>query len=131
MNPITLEGRLAKTSDLAFTPSGQARLRLTVATSKRQRQDDGTWADGPTTWWTVTAWGKTAENFAASSVPNGTPLILVGEAAERTWTAQDGSERRTIEVNARTVAVTLDRAPLVVRPPSRNQHMTSAVGGSQ
>lgn len=113
--PITITGRIGNVADpLTYTSSGKARLTVSVAESRRVRQDDGTWVDGPTSWHRVTAWGPLAEAVAETGLVKGLEVVIVGDLAERSWTKQDGSEGRAWEVTARTFAF----------PASARQHVT-------
>lgn len=115
MNPTTtITGRLGKAPEITFAQSGNARATFSIATSSSKRQPDGTWLEGPASWWRVTAWDKTAEHLADSNLAPGTELTVTGELSERTYTRNDGTEARVVELNARTVAVSLARGPVTV-----------------
>lgn len=60
------------------------------------------WVDAPTQWYTVSAWRGMARNVAESLV-KGDPVTVVGRLNVSTWTAQDGTERTTLEVEATSV----------------------------
>lgn len=121
MNPTTtITGRLGRTPEIAFTPNGKARASFSVATSASKRQPDGTWLEGPASWWRVTAWGKTAEHLADSNLAPGTEITITGELSERTYKREDGSEGRVVELDARTVAVSLARGPVTVTDSRSN-----------
>lgn len=115
-NPqVTITGRLGKTPELSFTTNGSPRASFSLATSNSKKLPDGSWEDGPASWWNVAAWDKTAENLVESNLTPGTELTVTGELTERTYQKRDGSEARAVELRARTVAVTLSRGPVTVR----------------
>lgn len=60
------------------------------------------WVDAPTQWYTVSAWRGMARNVAGSLV-KGDGVTVVGRLNVSSWTAQDGSERTTLEIEAITV----------------------------
>jgi single-strand DNA-binding protein len=60
------------------------------------------WADAPTQWYTVNAWRSMARNVA-ESLKKGDGVTVVGRLSISAWTAQDGSERTTLEVEATSV----------------------------
>jgi single-strand DNA-binding protein len=121
--PITLVGGLVAEPELAFTPSGVARANLRIATSKRTRNDDGTWTDGPSTYWRVTAWRKLAEHLADSGLAKGDELVIVGEAAEREYTTANGETRRTLEINATSIGLSLTRSPARISRTPRTDRL--------
>jgi single-strand DNA-binding protein len=60
------------------------------------------WADAPTQWYTVNAWRGMARNVAGSLV-KGDGVTVVGRLTVSTWTAQDGVERTSLEIEAMSV----------------------------
>lgn len=60
------------------------------------------WVDAPTQWYTVSAWRGMARNVA-ESLRKGDGVTLVGRLNVSTWTAQDGSERTTLEIDATSI----------------------------
>ena len=72
------------------TPTGSFRLACTP----RLRRG-GDWADGETTWLTVTCFRGLAEN-AASSVRRGDPVIVVGRLRTQTWMKDGAQQERTV-----------------------------------
>jgi single-strand DNA-binding protein len=60
------------------------------------------WVDAPTQWYTVNAWRGMARNVASSLI-KGDGVTVVGRLNVSTWTAQDGSERLTLEIEATSV----------------------------
>ena len=60
------------------------------------------WVDVPTQWYTVKAWRGMARNVA-ESLRKGDGVTVVGRLNVVTWTAQDGSERTTLEIEATSV----------------------------
>ena len=60
------------------------------------------WVDAPTQWYTVSAWRGMARNVA-ESLPKGDGVTLVGRLNVSTWTAQDGTERTTLEIDATSI----------------------------
>ena len=108
MIPLVLTGRLGSDPELRFTKTGVAMLTMRLATSKRIKdQSTGQWSDGPTTWITAVAWDSFAEQIAETALAKGTEVIASGELQERSWTAQDGSERSRIEMTIRALGPTI------------------------
>lgn len=125
MNPIiTITGRLGKTPELAFISQGTARASFSLATSSSKKLPTGEWAEGPTSWWNCTAWNKLAEHLTDSDLTPGTELTVAGELTEQTYTKRDGTQGKSVELTARTIAVSITRGPVTVRSTRYNPSST-------
>lgn len=103
-NPVvTIVGRIGTDPE----PMGESGLRFRVVTSDRTKNDEtGTWEDTNTSWWTVKAWRKLAEQ-GRSTLKKGQEVVIVGKFKEDNWTNPTTGEKRTsYEINADTIAVT-------------------------
>jgi single-strand DNA-binding protein len=103
---VTLVGNLTADPELRFTPSGLQVANLRIAVTPRNRQEDGTWTDGETTFHTVNVWRDQASN-AAESLGKGARVIVVGRPKERSWTDQDGTQHHVTEVDAEELGPSL------------------------
>jgi single-strand DNA-binding protein len=103
---VTLVGNLTADPELRFTPSGLQVANLRLAVTPRTRQQDGTWADGETSFHTVNVWRDQAEH-AAESLGKGARVIVVGRPKERSWTDQDGTQHQVTEVDAEELGPSL------------------------
>lgn len=101
-NPtITIIGRIG--ADPEAIGSG---IRLRIASNDRVRNEaTGDWEDKNTSWWTVKAWKKVAEN-SKGILKKGQEVIIVGKIYEENWTDSSGAKRTSYEINADTIAVT-------------------------
>ena len=122
---IEISGNLVRNPELRFTPGGHAVCTFTIAVTPRERNSDGTWADGETQYWNVTAWRNLAENVADSLV-RGDPVTVTGRVTFRTWETKptDGSEpvkRHQHEVTADSVSVPLAFHTVTIRKARRNR----------
>ena len=72
-----------------------ANLRLAI--NSRRRSAEGAWVDAPTTYLDGTVWGEQAER-AAARLQKGDRVVVTGTLVTRTWTGEDGTERRKLEV---------------------------------
>jgi len=89
LNRATLICRLTRDPQLRHTKSGRAVSTLRVAVN-----------DGPEpTFHDVVVWGRTAE-AACKYLAKGRLIHAEGRIQPRSWTAKDGSERRTVEIVA-------------------------------
>jgi len=115
---ITLEGGLTRDPELAFGSSGKAYARFAVAVGSRQKNQDGSWGDGPAAFWDCTAFGSIAEHVT-ESLHKGDRVIVVGELRPETYT-KDGVEKRTIKVIVENVGPSLLFATAAVTKAQRS-----------
>jgi single-strand DNA-binding protein len=104
---VTLHGWVG--GDVTFrTPKDISVASFRVACTPRVRKQ-GSWEDGETTWYSVTAWRTLAENIR-DSIHRGEAVIVHGRLRTRTWSRgpgePDGSE---LEVEAVLVGHDLNR----------------------
>ena len=99
--PVTFKARLGADPDINFSTNGSAITKLRVVTNGR-RLVDGEWQDTDTSWWQVTAFGRTAEAIA-DHLHKGDLLVIMGKIKQREW-EKDGVKRTTAEVVADEVA---------------------------
>ena len=79
-----------------------------VASTPRVRRD-GQWVDGPTTWYSVTAW-RTLADHLRDSVRKGDPVVVHGRLLRtETWAPEGGAPSTTLEVEASIVGHDLNR----------------------
>lgn len=101
-NPtITIIGRLGQDPEGV----GQNGLRPRVVTNDRVRNDAGQWEDKDTSWWTVKAWRKLADQ-CKDVLKKGQEVIIVGKIYEENWTDSQGNKRSSFEVRADSISVT-------------------------
>ncbi len=80
-------------------------LRITnfrLASTSRRRDRSGQWVDGQTTWFTVTCWRGLAANVA-ESIGKKDRVVVHGRLRSQDWTAQDGTQRTSLEIEADAV----------------------------
>jgi single-strand DNA-binding protein len=106
---VSFAGNLTNDPEVRYTDSGIARAMFRVAVSGRREQE--------ASFFTVIVWRDQAEH-AAQSLSKGSRVVVVGRLQQRTWTAEDGRARSTVEVLAeelgpslRWVTATTTRAP--------------------
>ena len=114
---ITFKGRLGADPDISVASNGSQVAKMRVVTNGR-RMVDGNWEDTDTSWWSVTAFGRTAE--AAPQLRKGDLVMVVGKIKQREW-EKDGVKRTTADV----VADDLGRVLRADQPP-----VTPAATGS-
>jgi len=98
INRVVLVGRLARDPEIKYTPSQMAVARFTLAVGGKQK-NDGT---DEVSFIPIVVWGKAAEN-CKQYLAKGRMVAVDGRLDQRSWKAQDGSPRSTIEVVAERV----------------------------
>lgn len=89
------------------TPKGTSVATLRVGSTPRLKRG-GTWVDGETTWYTVTAWRSLADHVA-DSVKRGDAVIVHGRLRSQTWRPQTGPASTTLHVEATAIGHDLTR----------------------
>lgn len=102
---VTLVGNLTEDPELRYTNAGTAYARMRVAENSRWKGQDGTWQER-SSFHTVVAWRELAEN-AAGSLRKGTRVVVVGRQEDRSFTAEDGTNRTVKEITADDIAPSL------------------------
>lgn len=110
--PITFKGRLGADPEITFSANGTAVAKMRIVTNGR-RMVDGDWQDTDTSWWNVTAFGRTAEAIG-DALHKGDLVIVSGKIKQRDW-EKDGVKRTTAEVTADEVA-TVVKAGAAAKP---------------
>lgn len=106
----SLTGNLVEDPTLRFTPAGHAVTNLRVAVTHRtEDRSTGQWRDGDTTYLTVTAWRRLAEN-TAETLHKGDQVIIIGRLQQRTYQTDTGEKRTAHEIEADTIGAALSHA---------------------
>jgi len=109
-NPITVVGTVTKDPELKFINSGKAIIKFSVVTSKKKKNDDGSWEDTGTTYWDITAWDVLAEN-AADVLMKGTQVVVLGTAESQEWNDKTTGEKKSkLGVTAQHIAISLKKS---------------------
>jgi single-strand DNA-binding protein len=95
---VSFAGNLTDNPEVRSTASGIARARFRVAASGRREQEASCF--------TVVVWRDQAEH-AAESLAKGSRVVVLGRLPQRSWTAEDGSARSTVEVVAEELGPSL------------------------
>lgn len=89
------------------SPQGVSVASLRVAVTPRLKRN-GSWADGETTWYTVTAWRVLADHVR-DSVRKGDAVIVHGRLRTETWQPEGGAPSTTLHVEASYLGHDLSR----------------------
>lgn len=96
LNKVMLIGNLTRDPELRYTPSGTAVVTFGLATNREwndasgQRQEEVEFHN-------IVAWNKLAE-ICSQLLYKGRKIYVEGRLSTRSWTTQEGQERRATEV---------------------------------
>jgi single-strand DNA-binding protein len=97
VNKVILLGRLGKDAETTYTPSGVARTRFSVATSRRWKdQQSGDWKE-ETDWSNIVLWRGEA---VATYLTKGKQVYIEGRLQSRSYDDKDGKKVYATEVVA-------------------------------
>ena len=102
LNHVIEIGRLVRDigeKDFAYTPSGTARLNLSIAVNRSEKRG-GEWAD-KASFFDVTVWGKTAENIKPY-LNKGKQIAVDGYLDQQRW-EKDGYKYSKVVIIANTI----------------------------
>ena len=91
---VTLIGHLGRDVETKFIPDGTAVAKFSLATSRKRKDGE------VSTWWNCTLFGKRGEALA-QYLHKGDPVLIQGEPYLRSYTANDGTERQSLECDVR------------------------------
>ena len=132
MNKLTIIGNLTRDPELRQTGNGTSVCNFTVAVNRRQRRD--TQDDQPTAdFFNIAAWRERGE-LCAKWLTKGSKVCIVGPVSVRTYTANDGTTKAQLEVNAdeveflssRNGAETADKDNNVEKPAGESEVVDSS-----
>lgn len=126
---LTIVGNLTADPEVRYTQQGTPVASFNVASTPRtfNRQSQA-WEDGETLFMRCNVWKDAAENVGGS-LRKGQRVIVVGRLVPRSYTARDGSERRTVEMQVDEVGPSLRYARAQVQaasPGGRRQEEPAA-----
>ena len=87
---VTLIGHLGRDVDTKFLSDGTLVANFSIATSRKRKDGE------VSTWWRCVLFGKRGEALA-QYLHKGDPVLIQGEPYLRSYTAQDGTERQSLE----------------------------------
>ena len=105
---IIIVGNLGRDPEMRYTPAGQAVTNFNLAANRRYSDSNGEVVQ-ETTWFRVSAWGKTAEN-CNQYLAKGSKVLVEGRllcdpetGGPKIFNRQDGSPGAAFEVTASIV----------------------------
>ncbi len=101
LNKVFLMGNLTRDPELRYVPSGAAVANFTVAVNRTYKDSSGGKKE-EVSFIRVVIWGKMAE-VCGEYLSKGRPVLVEGRLRSRSWEAQDGQKKNTLEVVANSV----------------------------
>ena len=114
---ITLTGWVGSDVSLREVPGGQPVANFRVATTSRKFRNNQ-WEDGATTWYSIRAWRRLADNVHGS-IKRGDPVVVHGKLEADVWTKEDGTTNTQLVITATSVGHALSRGTAVFTKPVR------------
>ena len=106
MNKLTIIGNLTRDPELRTVGSGISVCDFTVAVNRRRTAQNG---QPETDFFRVTAWRQLAE-VCAKYLAKGRKVCVIGAVSARTYQANDGTTRVSLEVTADDIEFLTSRA---------------------
>ncbi|PIQ87371.1 MAG: single-stranded DNA-binding protein [Candidatus Omnitrophica bacterium CG11_big_fil_rev_8_21_14_0_20_45_26] len=100
-NKVLLLGNLTRDPELRYIPSGQAVTTFSIAINRSYTSQTGERKE-EVSFIRVVVWGRIAET-CNEYLKKGSQVFVEGRLQSRSWEAQDGTKRNTIEVVAQSV----------------------------
>lgn len=127
---ITIVGNLTRDPELRTLNNGSVVVNFTIASSERRfNRDTNQWEDGDTLFLNCSAWDSSHATLAsniATSLAKGMTVIAQGRLAQRSYQAQDGTQRTVVELRVDHIGPSLRRATAQV---TRQQNSNGGFGG--
>lgn len=100
MNKLTIIGNLTRDPELRTTTSGKSICDFTVAVNRKQsRQQRDSGEQPQADYFRVSAWDARGE-LCGKYLAKGRKVCVIGPVSVRTYTANDGTTRASLEVTA-------------------------------
>ncbi|NEG96237.1 single-stranded DNA-binding protein [Bifidobacterium sp. SMB2] len=110
---ITVVGNLTADPELRQIPSGATVVNFTIASTPRTyNRQSGQWEDGDALFLRCSAWDSQYNPMASNiqaSLSKGMRVIAQGRLTQRSYTAQDGTNRTVVELRVDEIGPALSR----------------------
>ena len=115
VNKIIVIGNVGRDPELRYTANGKSMVTFSLATNHNFQNQSGEWQE-QTEWFRVIAWNQLAERVM-ERIQKGSQAYVEGRLQTRTWTGNDGKERKDVEIIANQI-LALDRRGDMVGAPA-------------
>lgn len=126
---VTLQGRVGSTVVLRRAGETPVVTFRVACTPRRRDRESGAWTDGPTQWYSVTAWRWLAEH-CATSLRTGDAVVVHGRLDMRTYVNKAGAEVLDVRVEAVTVGHDLCRGTSTFHRPAPSGSADASAGSA-
>ena len=128
---ITIVGNLTADPETRTTQNGGTVCNFTIASTPRQyNSQSGQWEDGPALFLRCSAWRDLATH-CAQSLAKGMRVIAQGRLQQRSYQANDGSNRTVIELQVDEIGPSLRYATAQVQKMQSGGYQGGNGGGYQ
>jgi len=114
---LTLTGNLTRDPEIRFANNGKAFCAFSIADNRNRKNASGEW-EKETSYFDCVIWDESAENFA-NSFTKGNRVIVTGRLQQRTYQAQDGSEKQKVELVVDEIGATIKYATVAITKTER------------
>jgi single-strand DNA-binding protein len=123
---ITIVGNLTADPELRYTPTGQQVVNFTIASTPRSfDRNSNEWKNGEALFLRASAWGEFAENIT-NSLTKGMRVIAQGRLNQRSYDANDGTRKVSLELAVEEIGPSLRYASASVSRSSFAGQNTSS-----
>ncbi|OGO42304.1 MAG: single-stranded DNA-binding protein [Chloroflexi bacterium RBG_16_58_14] len=107
LNKVMLIGRLGRSPEMRYTPSGRPVTTFSLATSRTWNTSEGE-RRTETEWFNIVAWGSLAE-ICKQHLNKGQQVYVEGRLQTRHWEDAEGIKHSTTEIVANEMIMLGDR----------------------
>lgn len=126
---ITIIGNLTREPELRSTSNGENVANFTIASSDRRfNRQTNQWEDGDTLFMNCSVWGGMAQHVA-QSLHKGMGVIAQGRLKQRSYQANDGTQRTVVELRVDEIGPSLRNATAQVQRIQRGGAQAAPQGG--
>lgn len=101
LNKVMMIGNLTRDPEMRYLPSGQGVASFSIALNRAYQSPQGEKKE-EVSFIRVVAWAKLAE-ICSQYLKKGNPVFVEGRLQSRSWEAQDGTKKSTVEVVATNI----------------------------
>jgi single-strand DNA-binding protein len=118
---VTFQGWVG--NDVVYRETSKGTVaNLRVGSTPRIKRADGQWADGPTSWFSVSCWRSLADHVR-DSVRKGDPVLVHGRLRTDVWEREDGKTSVSPVVEALHIGHDLSRGVAVFTKAPRAERL--------
>lgn len=128
VNKVILVGNCGRDAEVRFLPSGQAVANVSLATTQRKKDKDGSLRE-ETQWHRVVFYDRLAE-VARDYATKGRSMYVEGRIKYSKFTGQDGVEKTAVEIVASTL-LALGQRDVAAHATQSNEPIKPGAGSSE